>query len=161
MCEPVTLISTGLAVASSAVGTIGAHSRAKAQRSALTQQRANQAEEIAAQADAQAGDRVKAARAERARIRVAAGEAGVGGNSVDAMMFDSFQQQDSDLAIIRKNEFFSQRGSEARYRSGMAAAQGPSALEAGLGIASAGFAGYQTGLQIKDVRNRVATSEGT
>lgn len=148
MCEPVTIL-TGLAIASSVIGGVSASQQASSQRKALGGQRAVQAQEISAQNSLEAGERVKQARAERSRLQVAAGEAGVSGVSFNDQLFDSALQENLDLGALAKNQEFADRASEARYRSGRAGSQGPSALEIGLNTAVAGYSGYSAGLQIK------------
>ena len=107
-------------------------------------QRVQQGKEIQAQADTQAGERVKAARAERSRLMVAAGEAGVGGVSVGDQMFTTVLNQSEDVAAIGRDATNADLASDARYRSGLAGAQGPSALETGLSIASAGYTAWSS-----------------
>jgi hypothetical protein len=150
MCEPTTLAI--MAMASTAASTAGQMSQARATQKALGQQREAQAEEINAQVSQKAGDRVEAARAERARLRVAAGEAGVSGNSFEAQIMDTVMQQEEDIGRVMMGGEFQQRASEVNYKSAMAQNRGPSPLAAGLNIASSGASGYATGLQIKTMR---------
>ncbi|HUF73738.1 MAG TPA: hypothetical protein VMR74_12655 [Gammaproteobacteria bacterium] len=154
MCEPVSL-STALMVASSTAAVYGQYQQAGAQTDALALQRQHQQEEIQAQADERAGERVKQARAERARLRVAAGEAGVSGISFEDQLYDTYLQEDLDLGILAKDSRFADRASDARYRSGLAGVNRPSVLGAGLQIAGAGYAGHSQGLQIKTPSRRV------
>lgn len=142
MCEPVTITMVALSVLSAASAQKSQADTAKRQRAALGVQRAQQAKEIQAQADTQAGERVKAARTERARLQVAAGEAGVGGVSVGDQMFNTVINQSQDVATIGRDATNGDLASYARYNSGMAGAQGPSALETGLAIADAGYSSY-------------------
>ena len=121
MCEPTTI----LAITSAVVGAVGTRRQAKGQMEALGEQREAQAEEIAGKAGKSMGERVKQGRAERSRLRVAAGEAGVTGQSFEAQMMDSSFQEDSDLASIDQNTGYEQRGSEARFQSGLAQVDNP------------------------------------
>lgn len=162
MCEPVS-ISTGLMIALSAttaaVGYAGQKKTARDNRHSLQEQAAMQQEEIRAAQLVEQGERTKAARAERARMAVAAGEAGVSGVSVEDALFDSFLQEDLDLGLLAKDGEFALRASQARLNAGLRSSQGPSALEVGLGLASAGYQGYSAGLQIKQQRNQLPQVE--
>lgn len=152
MCEPTTIMM-GLGIASAVAGGVGQARVASNARSMARSQHAMQTEEINAQSAVQASERSKAARAERARFSVAAGEAGVSGVSVNDAMFDMFLQEDLDLGLLAKDKQFALRASDGRRDSIIASNRGPSGLELGLGIASAGYAGYSSGLQIKQQRN--------
>ena len=148
MCDPVTATITALSVASSAVGVAGQRSAAKAQFQANAAAREAQNEEIAAAASTRAGERVKQARAERASLRVAAGEAGIAGSSFEALLADSVLQEDMDLGLIGQDASFQDRASETRFLSANAAVRNPSALESGLMIAGAGVRGFDAGRRI-------------
>ncbi len=136
-------------MAGKAVG-IGAQQKSAAtQMGALTNQREAQNEEIAGKAGREMGERVKQGRAERARLKVAAGEAGIAGNSFAANMMDVAFQQADDVSAIGKDADYAQRASEARYQSLLAGINSPGALENTLQIAKAGASGYASGLQIQ------------
>lgn len=141
MCFPL-LIPIAIAVVSAMAEKKSEADSAKRQQAALGVQRTQQAGEIQAQASTQAGERVKAARAERSRLAVAAGEAGVGGVSVGDQMFNTVINQSQDVATIGSEAAHADAASAARYQSGLAGAQGPTALETGLSIASAGYTAY-------------------
>ena len=158
MCEPVTL-TTGLSIASSAVGAVGAYQQARGQRAALEASARQRASEISDQQEVELGERVRAGRRERARLRVSAGEAGLAltSNSFEAQIADSFSQQGQDAGVIR----FQGRQSERALRSGVntraASIQGDSPLAlagAGLQIAGSGLSGYQQGLAIRTARRQ-------
>ena len=138
MCEPTTII----AITGVVVGAVAKRRQAKKQFAAAKEGREAQAEEIAAKSGAKAGERVKQGRAERARLRVAAGESGVAGQSFEAQMLDSAFQEDQDLASIDQNTDFEQRGSESRFQSVLASVDNPSALATGLQIAGAGLSAH-------------------
>jgi hypothetical protein len=99
-----------------------------------------------------ASQTIKAQRAARERARVAAGESGAMGASFAASMNQSIQDQDMDAALASKNVAFAQRASADRAATALAGIRDPSALEAGLNIASAGASGYSTGLSIQAKR---------
>lgn len=153
MCEPTTIM-TALALTSAAAGTYGQYRSASAQEDALNEQARIRAEENADAAETQLGERVREARKERARIRVAAGESGVAGLSVAAQLSNSFLQQSQDVATIRRQAHMNQRAANAATRSEMSKIVKPTALSAGLQIAAAGYRGYSTGLQIKRLEER-------
>lgn len=131
MCE----VTTALAAVSTISGLYGADRNAAAQSRALTRQRHAQREEIAANTSARQGERVKQARAERSRLRVAAGEAGVAGQSFESQLFDSYLQEDLDLATLEQDGRFADRASEARFQSGLSTVNSPTFVDAGLQIA--------------------------
>jgi len=135
-----------------AIQAWGQRQTTKAKFGALAEQREAQNEEIAAKASQSMGERVKQGRAERARLRVAAGEGGVSGQSVNAVMMDAAFQEESDVDRIGTGAKFEQRASEARFKSGLASVKNPGMLETGLGIAVAAAGGYSTGLQIQKAK---------
>lgn len=142
MCAPA--IPLALTVASSAADLYAQDKAADKQTSALAEQRAAQREELRAKATTEAGERVKQARAERSRLRVAAGEAGITGQSFEAQLFDSYLQEDLDIGLLAKDSEFADRASHARYRSGLAGVSRPDYLAAGLQIATSAH-GLKTG----------------
>jgi Fe-S cluster assembly iron-binding protein IscA len=144
-----------LSVGSAAVAGYGANEQAKSNRALAEKSAKLRAEELHAKTSAEAGERVKQARAERARLRVAAGEAGVSGVSFEDQLYDSFLQEDFDLGALGRDSQFANRANQSNLESAYANNQGPSALELGLGIAAGGYSGYQSGLQIQDTKNRV------
>ena len=153
MCDPVTATVTALSIGSAAVGQIGAREAADAARDQALVQRRQQAEEINAQAEAQLGSRVAEGRRARARMLVAGGEAGIGGQSFEMQIANSLGIQNQDAALIAQNSRFQDRASQSNYASIVAQNSGPTLLESGLAIAGAGVQGYSSGLQIKGARN--------
>jgi hypothetical protein len=143
-------IMTGLSVASAGVGLYAQNQTAKAQASAIATQQEHEREETTAAAEEELGQRIRANREQRARARVAAGESGVGGQSFAASINQSLQDQDETVALAAKNVAFAQRGIDDRANTALAGIRSPSALEAGLSIASAGVQGYSTGLSLKE-----------
>ncbi|KKK88544.1 hypothetical protein LCGC14_2742100, partial [marine sediment metagenome] len=130
----------------------GQRQMTKAQFGALANQRDAQNEEIAGKAGREMGERVKQGRAERARLRVAGGEAGITGNSFAASLMDAAFQQNEDVTAIGKDAEYAQRGSGARFQSGLASINNPGFFENALQIATSAVGGYATGLQIKEAR---------
>lgn len=142
MCEPVTvgLITAGIA----AVGVYSQIQSAKAQEKALVEASRIQQEQIDDAASRDASIAARQMRAEAARIRVAAGEAGLNlaSNSVLAQIHDSAMQAQLSITSINKNRKNLQRAREAETNSRIAAVNHPSYLQAGLQIAGAGLSGY-------------------
>ena len=140
MCDPVT--ATVLAVTSSALGANSQRSTARRQLRSNATQREQQQEQLQAQASVKAGERVKQARAEQARLRVAGGEAGISGLSFEAQLMDSTFQTDQDLALIEQNLAFADQASDTRFQSANNSVNNPSGLSTGLAIAGSGISAY-------------------
>jgi len=158
MCDPVTIL-TGLSIASAAVGVYSQQQTAEAQAKAIGVQQENERIEVAAAAEEELGVRVKEAREKRARARVAAGESGALGASFAASINQSISDQDNTAALVQKNLGFASRGIDDRANTSLAGIRNPSALEAGLTIATAGVSGYNAGTSL--AARRKAAAEGT
>ena len=150
MCDPVSM--TILAVVSTGVSLYAESQTAKAQRNAVNQQAENEREETLEAAEEELGVRIRASRESRARARVAAGESGALGASFAASMNQSLSDSNLDAALVAKQVAFTQRGIDDRANVALSQISSPSALSAGLQIASAGVSGFQTGTSIKDRR---------
>ena len=150
MCDPVTMAA--VMGTTKALQIYGQRQATKAQFGALANQRRAQNEEIAGKAGREQGERIKQGRAERSRLRVAGGEAGIAGNSFAASLMDVAFQQNEDVSAIGQDARFAQRASEAQFKSGLASVKNPGFLENTLSIAAASAGGYATGLQIKTAR---------
>lgn len=148
MCEPTTIM-VGLSIASAAVSVYSQQQTAKAQTASIKQQQEHEREEAYQSAEEQLGQRIRQQREARARARVAAGESGALGASFAAMINQSLMDQDMDAALVAKQSAFTQRGIDDRANTALAGIRSPSALEAGLQIATAGMQGYNAGLSIK------------
>lgn len=161
MCEPVTaaIVVGSLAVASAGASVAGQIQSAKAQQALIERQDALAADEIKDQATADINERSRAARRERARIRVAAGEAGLNlqSGSIEALLMDSLFQQSFDNTGTVKNAENAQRARHLRTESLLAnQASRPTILAAGLQVATSGLEGasqgYRLGLGIQEAR---------
>ncbi|WP_264588583.1 hypothetical protein [Sphingobium sp. B2D3A] len=141
MCAPLApaIVAGVVSVVGTAATVIGQINTAKAQTAAINQQLEQVQDENRLAASAEMFDRMRAARREQARIRVAAGEAGLGLNSgsVGQLLIDSAMQ--SDLANQRSiaNRESRDAAAVAEATSQMSYVQKPTALGAGLQIASA------------------------
>lgn len=144
MCNPM-LILAGLSIATTAVGAVQQQKAANAQTDALNQQAKAQAEELAAKRDADIGERMRAARQAAARRLVAAGEAGVGGQSTELSVLHEFGAANQDAAKVAKQAAFEDRANQAQFRSAQSQISRPNALMTGLQIANAGAAGWAAG----------------
>ena len=137
-----------ISMASTAASLAGQQMSANAQAESMeenAQLRANQEADAAGQ---RIGGRAKQARRERARARVAAGEAGVAGQSFEAMLQNSLAQQNQDAAVIAKNSKMAGRAAQSTARA-KTAGSGVNPFAAAGSLASAGASGHSSGLQIK------------
>jgi hypothetical protein len=150
MCEPTTLAI--LAIASTGVSMYAQHQTAKAQADAIKVQQEHESSEALERQEEELGVAIREQRAARERARVAAGESGAQGASFIASMNQSIQDQDMDAALAQKNVAFAQRASSDRAATALAGIRDPSALEAGLSMATAGASGYSAGLSIQAKR---------
>ena len=153
MCEIITATTLMyISIASSAVGIYAQTQTAKAQAEQIGVQQEHEREEVAEAAEEELGQRIRASRERRARARVAAGESGALGASFAASINQSLTDENMDAALISKKAAFTQRGIDDRANTALSQIRSPSALEAGLQIATAGISGYQTGLGIEKLQ---------
>lgn len=157
MCDPVSAAIT-LAVVSTAStvgGQIAASKNAKAQQRAINAEHQRVAEENRDVASAEMFDQMRAARREQAKIRTAAGEAGLGLNSgsIEGLLFDSAMQMELQGSRTMANLESRQAANDAQAESMMSQVQKPALLGAGLqvaGAAASGWSGIQNAkLQVK------------
>lgn len=155
MCEPTTIMM-GLSLATAAgtaIQTVNQQNKmADAQEKALTDasaQSATQAQIEQAQINEQATDelslRARTALSERARLRVAAAESGVGGQTTQRVVNNPYTQAGWDMSRIRSNtqkakqqSSLNAQGRAAGYASQASSIQRGSMAGAGLQIAGAG-----------------------
>lgn len=144
MCDPVTIGITALAVATSTAEVVSQAKAAKAQTKAILNQREVMLEENRRAASAELFDRSREARREAARIRTAAGEAGLSltSGSVEAMLMDSAMQQELAGDRTLANYESRNRATNAEAKSMLSHVQKPTALGAGLTIAGAAAGAY-------------------
>lgn len=93
-------------------------------------------EEVSDRATVEIGRRARENRAQRARLRVAAGEAGVSGGSFEAAIRNSLARQARDEELIKLDARRGRRANTARYNSATSYIDGPNLALAGLQIAS-------------------------
>jgi hypothetical protein len=156
MCDPVTM--TIMAVASTAAGIVGQVQSAKSQTAAIQAQATQAATEAASKASGETNDRLREARREQSRIKVAAGEAGLQlGGSIDLLLRDSQLQSSMAAGRIQDNQGRENGATSAEANSMLSRVTSPTLLGAGLQIAGAGIQGYGAGQSIQAQRPRVAT----
>jgi hypothetical protein len=141
---------TTIAVVGAATETIGQMQSAKAQQKAIDAQLATQQQEIRVAEVAELNERQRVARKEQARIKVAAGEAGLNiGGSVEALLKDSLFQNQLASERTRLNAESQQNAAIAEANSMHSRIQSPTILGAGLRIASADAQGYYGGKSLQ------------
>ena len=174
MCLPLAAIGAATGVLSSGLSYAGQRQQAKQQASfqrqaqAAERQRFMQEQTSMRMRQAQEQEAVgreleqvsRKSQAALARARVAAGEAGVAGASVQALMDDYMRQEGAYRAsILRQQEMGALGTGLGLEQAGFATQQRqiglsqpidrPSPLGAVLGAVSSGLGGYRTGLDIK------------
>ena len=158
MCDPVTAaIVVGVSsVASTAANVVAQTKTANAQTAAINAQRAVNREETRQQASAELFDRMRAGRREQASVRAAGGEAGLSlssGGSIEALLLDSAMQTEMANDRTLANMESRHRANEADANSMLSRIQKPTALGAGLQIASAA-AGAWSGVESAKIRTQ-------
>lgn len=142
MCDPVTAVVVAASVVSTGATIYNQVQSANRQERAIRNQQEVVAQETRDQATGELFDQMRAARREQARIRTAAGEAGLSlsSGSIEGLLNDSEMQ--GELANDRTvaNMESRQRANTAEARSMLSQISKPTALGAGLqlGTAAAG-----------------------
>ena len=183
MCDPITATAVAASVGSNIAQFAGARQQAKAQAAyqaqsaAAERQRALQEQSSirmrqAQEQEATARELEQVSRKSQealARARVSAGEAGVAGASVQALM-DDYTRQEAGYraATLRQQELTGVGTQLGLEQAGLASQQRligiqqpiskPSFLTAGLEAVSGGLSGYRTGL---DIGSRMGSSSKT
>jgi len=142
----------------SAVGSVlSQRAAASAQERAINLQLQQQDQQIGDQQAAEINDQLRAARREQARIKVAAGEAGLQlGGSVEALLQDSLMQAGLSIGRIDTNADNMRASARAQADSLMSRFQKPTILGSGLEIASGIAKGYATGKSLQLSRTSTA-----
>jgi len=148
MCDPVTA-----AVTMAVVSTVGAGASvvaqaqtAKAQTKAIKAQQALVAEENRDVASAEMFDQMRGARREQGKIRAAAGEAGLSltSGSIEGLLLDSAMQMELQGSRSIANMESRHAANTAEASSMLSQIQKPTALGAGLQMASAAASGWSS-----------------
>lgn len=183
MCLPLAAIGAIAGVASAGAGYIGQRQQAKAQAAyqaqsiAAAQKKAGfqrtseilEAQQKRLALAQETGKITKAAREKLASATVSAGEAGVSGLSVQALMDDYVRQQAGlQAAVTTQEKLYGLQTGMNLQQLGLASQQEilglsqpierPSLLTAGLGAISGGLSGYATG---SDIASRMGTPSPT
>ena len=183
MCDPVTATLVATSVGSNIAGFVGARQQAKAQAryqaqaAAAERQRFQQEQTSLRMRQAQEQEAVgreleqvsKKSQAALARARVSAGEAGVAGASVQALMDDYMRQEAGYRSALARQQELGAIGTGMQLeQAGFATQQRqiginqpidrPSFLTAALGTVSSGLRAYGTGL---DIRSRMPKTPKT
>ena len=156
MCEPVTIMTT-LAVASTAASIVGQVQSAKRQEAAIRDQLAVSVDEVNDKATAEVNDRQRAARREQARIKVAAGQAGLQlGGSIEMLLKDSLMQGGLAEERLNDNREAELRNVRTEANSMLSRVERPTMLGAGLQLGTAAMNGYSAGTSLKINRANAA-----
>jgi hypothetical protein len=152
MCGPalvaaIPYITLALSAAGTGVAINESNDAAKRQSKLLQAQTDAANTEAGIQASQEAGSRVSEARAEASRRLVAAGEAGVGGNSADAAINDPLATANQDGGTLASNALYSGVNTTLRAQSEALSIRRTGGASAGLQIATSGAGGYFSGLQ--------------
>ena len=178
MCLPLAAIGAAVGVGSAGLSYMGQRQQAKAQAryqaqaAAAERQRFLQEQTSLRMRQAQEQEAVgreleqvsRKSQAALARARVSAGEAGVAGASVQALM-DDYMRQEAGYrsALARQQELGALGTGLGLEQAGFATQQRqiglsqpidrPNILTAGLGALQSGLSGYRTGLEIKRMQS--------
>jgi hypothetical protein len=152
MCFPIAAIGftaaqtamVSLSVAATAASITAQQQSAKRQAAAISAQNQQQADEIAAAAGVELGERARAARRERASMRASASESGInlGSGSFLAALQTSISNQQNDMGLITENANNRQLARGAQAKSLMSQIQMPSAASAAFQLGAAGAGAY-------------------
>lgn len=156
MCDLVTAaVVAGVAsVAGTTASVVGQIQSAKAQNKAIAAQAEQVAEENRLSASADMFERDRAARREQARIRTAAGEAGLGLNSgaIENLLMDSAMQNELANDRTLANRESRDKANIAEANSMYSKVQSPTALGAGIQIgasAASAWMGVDSARRVK------------
>jgi len=174
MCVPLAAVSAGIGALSAGLSFVGQRQQARAQAqyqaqaAAAERQRFQQEQTSMRMRQAQEQEAVgreleqvsRKSQAALARARVSAGEAGVAGASVQALMDDYMRQEAGyRAATLRQQELGGIATGMGLEQAGFATQQRqiginqpidrPSFLSGALGVASGALGGYRTGLTLK------------
>jgi hypothetical protein len=145
MCNPAIALAV-ISAATTAVSVVSEVKAANRQNKAIAEQYAAQTEEIRSQEGAAINDRLRAARKEQGRVRVAAGEAGLQlTGSVASLLQDSTMQTALYDERVRANAGARIDAATAEANSMYSQVQKPTILGAGLRVAGSAIKGYVGG----------------
>ncbi len=159
MCDPFTMAA--VAITSTAASIYTSNKAASAANKAIAAQLANTETEINKAETAEINDRMRAARKEQARIKVAAGEAGLQlGGSIELLLKDSLMQSQLSQERTRMNAQSQREAARAEANSMYSRNPKQTALGAGLQLASAGVNGWASGQSMQISREAADRAAG-
>ena len=136
MCEPAT-IALALSSATAIAGYVGGQQQMDAQTDSLIKSQGIQQNQLKARADQNSFAQGIAARKQQARIKTAAGDAGLTGGSVAAQLMDSMFNDGQNAALADQNLANSIESSTAERDNKLSGLSAPSLLSTGLQIGDA------------------------
>jgi hypothetical protein len=147
-------------VASTGASIVAQAKTAKAQTKALATQAQANTVEIKQAASGELFDEMRASRREQARVRAAAGEAGLSleSGSIEGLLFDSAQQGNLQGGRTLANMESRFASNDAATASAASQIQKPTILGAGLQLAAAGASAWSG---VQSAKIGVATSKAT
>ena len=156
MCDPISM--TVLAVTTAAASVVGQIQSAKYQQKAIDAQLEQVNDQIDKAETAELNERLRVQRKEQARIKVAAGEAGLslGSPGIESLLMDSLMQAQLSAERASLNSDLDRDKGAAEANAMSSRIERPTALSAGLQIASAGMNGYAAGTNLKIARKVVS-----
>lgn len=161
MCDPIT-ISIALAVATTAASVVGQVKAANAQEKAIRQNLHRAEAEIDQKASGDINERLRAQRREQARIKVAAGEAGLQlGGSIETLLKDSLMQSQLSAERTMSNRERALHGAREEANSALSQVEKPTVLGAALQLGSAAVSGYSQGQSINLANTAASSAAGT
>jgi hypothetical protein len=146
MCEPATIIMAATAI----YGAVETRNNARRQERALMAQQEVEETELNRAMSVEADDRVKQARAERARLRAMSAESGVSGLAIDELLGNVDMQLGTDLARLDQNSVSRVRASRTGLNSNLNRVEQPDWVGTGLQIAGASYQSYQANPQTRN-----------
>ena len=161
MCDPVSMAA--VAVVSTATSLVGQQESAAAQQSAINQQLTTNYQQIGKQEQAQTNDRLRSARQEDSRIKVAAGEAGLslGSQSIETLLLNNQMQTGLSTERTQLNADTQRQNAEAEANHSLAQTSTSSALGAGLQLGLSAANGYFQGSNLQLRKSSVSTAAAT
>lgn len=161
MCDPLSA-AIALSVATAAAGIVSQVKSAKTNEAAIRSTLLETNTQIDQKATGELNDRQRVARREQARVRVAAGEAGLQlGGSIDLLLMDSLVQSGLAAERTAQNRDNERSNATAEANSMLSRIQSPTILGAGLQLGTAALDGYATGSNLKVTRQTAKARAGS
>lgn len=149
MCEPTTIL-TAVSLVSAGYGLYQTDRNADRQERAYRQAQEEQEEQLLDQLGAEATDRAKLARRERARLRAMSAESGLAGLTLDTLVNQESFDEGFDISRMTHNTNNAMRSSRTRLNSNLNSIEQPDYIGTAL----------NTGLQIYDINQTYGNGGG-